>query len=208
MLLQDESDAALIWFLENIHEPYPSDATLTSLSSLTSRSTSSIAKYFVDLRKQVGWTTLIRTYFNGSRPTAVQAARHAYLQVDPAHPLPANLRSAFDSIKAKANALVSGKPNPSSKAALVAGKDTNTVPATAHVPDANNEDEDEDTTPPVPIAGRKRRVDEATEAENASPSVPVDGRVAKRLRYVLNLLSARSNYRLSFPGLTLPSRRL
>lgn len=180
---------------------------MASLSSATARPVPAISKQFVDLRKQAGWTTLIRTYFDGSRPTAVQAARHAYLQVDPAHPLPANLRSAFDSIKAKADALVSGKPNPSSKTALVAGQDANTVPAKTHVPNADNEDEDEDTTPPAPIAGRKRRVDEATEAENASPSVPVDGRVAKRLRYVLNLLSARSNYRLSFPGLTLPSRR-
>lgn len=178
-------DAVLVWFCENIHDPYPSDATLASLSSATSRSVPSIIKQFVDLRRQVGWTSLIRTRFDGSRPAAVEAARRAHLRENSTYRLSVDLQSAFDSVKAKAEILAYGKPS-SCQAAVGATQGT-VVSSATPVTDVNVEDEELDTTPPPPVAGRKRRFDEASEGENASPSNPVVGRVSKRSRCVSSL---------------------
>lgn len=181
-----DSDAVLVWFLENIHDPYPSEAILASLSSTTSRPVPTISKQLLDLRKQVGWTTLIRTLFHGSRPTAVDAARRFYLQTDPSNPPSAAIQSAFCSIKAKAEVLAFKKPTSSSEVEA----EIKAPPVGAPVHPVNEEDEELDTTPPPPVAGRKRRVDETSEGENALPSNPVIGRVSKRSRYGLSLSSA------------------
>ncbi|KAJ8481206.1 hypothetical protein ONZ45_g15387 [Pleurotus djamor] len=103
------------WLLDNIHNPYPSKAKKSSISRETSTSVHNIDTWFLNVRRRIGWTSICKTYFSGSRTDTVAAATRA-LVVEDEHGViasgdspPANIRMAFVEMEAAARELYSDR---------------------------------------------------------------------------------------------------
>nr|AAS46746.1 HD1 homeodomain mating-type protein [Pleurotus djamor] len=100
---------AYSWLLRNIHNPYPSKGHKLSISRETTTSLASIDTWFLNIRRRIGWTSISKTYFAGSRADTVAAATRALVEDgnkdDAAEPLPANIRMAFVQMEATAKEL-------------------------------------------------------------------------------------------------------
>ncbi|KAJ8516111.1 hypothetical protein ONZ45_g6530 [Pleurotus djamor] len=103
------------WLLDNIHNPYPSKRQRTIIARETSTSTHHIDTWFLNIRRRIGWTTISKSYFAGSKAATVAAATRALsedghrLAAQPGEPLPANITLAFVQMEATARDLYSDK---------------------------------------------------------------------------------------------------
>ena len=95
-------EPAYKWLLANIHNPYPSSDTKTTISGSSGCSINSISAWFISARRRIGWTTICRKYFNNRRADTLDAAYRALVKEDPARVLP--LTVFHDFIQMKANA--------------------------------------------------------------------------------------------------------
>ncbi|KAF7436535.1 hypothetical protein PC9H_003368 [Pleurotus ostreatus] len=90
------------WLLKNICNPYPTKETKELISRATGTSLQNIDAWFLNARRRIGWTSISKKYFSGSKVDTVAAAFRA-LSDDPKlpisneerRPLPANIRMAF-----------------------------------------------------------------------------------------------------------------
>nr|AGS09174.1 b1 homeodomain mating type protein [Heterobasidion irregulare] len=87
------------WLMHNLHNPYPSLAVKRELATFSDASIESINEWFQNAREQIGWTTLARHHFQGSRSAIVDAAWRAFVEPDSRRPLPQNLQRAFSIVK-------------------------------------------------------------------------------------------------------------
>nr|AGS09192.1 b1 homeodomain mating type protein [Heterobasidion irregulare] len=87
------------WLMHNLHNPYPSLAVKQKLATFSDAAIESINEWFQNAREQVGWTTLARHHFQGSRSAIIDAAWRAFVEPDPHRPLPPNLQHAFSIVK-------------------------------------------------------------------------------------------------------------
>lgn len=97
------------WLLKNVHNPYPSKPTKLSFAEETGSSPSNIDAWFVHIRRRIGWTTLVRKWYKGSRSDAIDAAYRALVDDDPIRPLDATLRMEFIQVEANARELYAHK---------------------------------------------------------------------------------------------------
>nr|AGS09216.1 b1 homeodomain mating type protein [Heterobasidion occidentale] len=173
------------WLQQNLHNPYPSATVKANLVASSGLSSEYVTAWFHNAREQIGWTTLARHRFKGSRSAIVDAARCAFLQSDDNRSLPSTLRHAFSVIKQNLDNL-----RPDTDKCVIAreleSEDilTVTIESDMHTPqrplapdsprllqlptgDDNKEDE-EDMAPPPPIAGCKRRADTELRTDQTS----------------------------------------
>jgi Homeobox KN domain len=196
------------WLLQNIHNPYPSSVRTRIISNVSGTSTAQVELWFREARDSIGWNKLSHDFFAGSVNSTVAAARRVYLERD--RNLSFEIVSAFTAVKAFAETLFSEHPFLQGKnIKTVMDQDHHVgffpdesgidpegipVPPQANLPapldpfsDMSDSDdsEEEDTTPPLSIAGYKRAL-----AEDLLTSQECDrGRPQKRSRCVIVSLS-------------------
>ncbi|THH17298.1 hypothetical protein EUX98_g9159 [Antrodiella citrinella] len=74
--------AAYSWITQNIHDPYPSGEIKQRLSRNAGRPLRVITDWFKEVRRYIGWVSMCKDHFQGSRALAVQAAKQVYLRDD------------------------------------------------------------------------------------------------------------------------------
>nr|AGS09340.1 b1 homeodomain mating type protein [Heterobasidion parviporum] len=188
------------WLMHNLHNPYPSLAVKQELATSSDASIESINEWFQNAREQIGWTTLARHHFQGSRSAIVNAAWRAFVEPDSRHPLPPNLQHAFSIVKENLANLRSDASSHKTVDQIRAEglsldhdgaevRDELTVEhcradldrvlhathsspnsRTLHLLELDQAEEEEDMTPPPPITGCKRRADTELEACDSSCS--------------------------------------
>ncbi|THG96282.1 hypothetical protein EW145_g7805, partial [Phellinidium pouzarii] len=68
------------WFLDHLHNPYPSLAVKERLSNTTGVSLKTIVNCFVQLRRKVGWTAISKKHFRGDRSLTVDCAHRIFIE--------------------------------------------------------------------------------------------------------------------------------
>lgn len=74
---------AYAWLSANIHNPYPSTEDKKRISVDAGVPVRTISTWFKDVRRAMGWVSLCKTHFQGSRALAVEAARRAFIEPEP-----------------------------------------------------------------------------------------------------------------------------
>ncbi|KAF4604955.1 hypothetical protein EYR40_003738 [Pleurotus pulmonarius] len=100
------------WLLKNICNPYPSKETKELISRGTGTSLQNIDAWFLNARRRIGWTTISKKYFSGSKVDTVAAAFRALsieVSDEDRTPLPANIRMSFVEMENTAKELYSEK---------------------------------------------------------------------------------------------------
>ncbi|KAG5220681.1 homeodomain mating type protein [Salix suchowensis] len=101
---------AFKWLLKNIHNPYPSRQTKELISRGTGTSIQNVDAWFLNARRRIGWTSISKRYYNGSKIDTIAAASRALTSNSATGvaddeeytPLPANIRMAFVEMEAAA----------------------------------------------------------------------------------------------------------
>lgn len=91
------------WLLDNLHNPYPSNATKRAMEHSPALANRTVNEWFARARQRIGWTRLLRDRFGGCRSAATDAAFRAYVRDDPYSPLDTELYAAFEAVRAHAN---------------------------------------------------------------------------------------------------------
>lgn len=90
------------WLLLNLHNPYPSAAVKKSFVGRMSRITSrTIDDWFKSLRRHIGWVSLCKRHFRGSRSLAIIAAERMFSDAGHDVDLPFELAADFLDMKSK-----------------------------------------------------------------------------------------------------------
>nr|QBP35422.1 homeodomain 1 mating type protein [Pleurotus eryngii] len=116
------------WLLKNIHNPYPSKETKELISRGTGTSLRNVDAWFINARRRIGWSSISKKYFSGSKIETVSAAFRALsddskptANDEEQPPLPANIRMAFVEMESAAKELYSDKFTKSSLAGRLDG---------------------------------------------------------------------------------------
>jgi hypothetical protein len=159
------------WLLENLHNPYPSNAVKRNMKGSEELGNCTLNEWFARARQRIGWTRLLRDRFGGCRSVATDAAFRAFVRDDPRFPLDAELYAAFMAVKAHAN-LVYASPSIGTLGVAL-------TPSPPHSPSAtrsltrSSDSEDNDDTASQPRRKRKRSCTELpSESHPASPPSP------------------------------------
>nr|AER51799.1 homeodomain 1 mating type protein [Pleurotus tuoliensis] len=108
------------WLLKNIRNPYPSKETKELISRGTGTSLQNIDAWFLNTRRRIGWTSISKKFFSGSKVDTIAAAFRALKDdLKPSisatddeaerSPLPANIQMAFVEMEDAAKRLYSEK---------------------------------------------------------------------------------------------------
>nr|AGS09276.1 b1 homeodomain mating type protein [Heterobasidion annosum] len=179
------------WLIHNLHNPYPSPSVKEQIAWSSETSIQAVTSWFRNAREQIGWTTLAEHHFSGSRSAMVDAARRAFVEPDPTRSLPHNIEHAFLVIQQNAKRLSTDEyVAPQGSDRVQTGGPQN-VPSLPSSPRAlqllewdSGAEEEEDMTPPPPIAGCKRRAEVEPETDEPSQaSIASSIRSMKRRRF-------------------------
>ncbi|KAH8099336.1 hypothetical protein BXZ70DRAFT_1009150 [Cristinia sonorae] len=96
---------AYSWILEHIHDPYPSLEVKRRLSRKSGVATYIVGDWFKDVRRRIGWVSLCKTHFQGSRALAVEAASRFFTKSDAAFSLAPHIAASFQDMQARLKAL-------------------------------------------------------------------------------------------------------
>ncbi|KAG6840906.1 hypothetical protein C0991_003248 [Blastosporella zonata] len=102
-------EPAYNWLLTNLHNPYPSKATLTKIARKAKSDVKSVEAWFIDARGRIGWTTLRKTHFRNKQADIVDAATCFFVQLDEKRPLYATLELEFTQVEVAAKNLYADK---------------------------------------------------------------------------------------------------
>nr|AER51795.1 homeodomain 1 mating type protein [Pleurotus tuoliensis] len=107
------------WLLKNIHNPYPSKETKELISRGTGTSLQNIDAWFLNARRRIGWTSISKKYYSGSKADTIAAASRALSKAEytlltraddqEPTPLAANIWMAFVEMEDVAKQLYSEK---------------------------------------------------------------------------------------------------
>ena len=100
---------AFKWLLQNLHDPYPSNEVKQSIASSAGTDVRHINTWFMNIRRRIGWTTISRKHFAGSRTETVDAAYRVLVAEDPERPLESDIRLEFIQMEANAECFYSDK---------------------------------------------------------------------------------------------------
>jgi hypothetical protein len=102
-------EEAYRWFLNNLHDPFPSQEVKASIARSSKTSLYAINRWFTRIRSKVGWSEISRDYFNNDRRATVQAARRAFKADKSKEPLPADIFLRFYQMQTDAEDLYQHK---------------------------------------------------------------------------------------------------
>jgi hypothetical protein len=89
------------WVIGNLDNPYPSNSLKISIASEACVAPRTVKDWFQSIRRHIGWGTLCRKHFQGSRSLAVAAAKIFFSHKNADTSLPLNIVAAFLSMKEK-----------------------------------------------------------------------------------------------------------
>lgn len=98
---------AYTWLLQNLHHPYPSLETKSSIAAKSNGSLSSIGAWFTSVRRRMGWTAICRNHFRNCRTDTLDAAYRALVKEDPERRLSSEITQAFMEMKVTTECLYS-----------------------------------------------------------------------------------------------------
>ncbi|KAJ7492441.1 C-terminal domain of homeodomain 1-domain-containing protein [Mycena latifolia] len=105
-------EPAYRWLLKHLHNPYPSKEVKQRFADETGTSIERVSDWFVDARRRMGWTRLLREEFYRKRSALVDAARR-YYKIDGGPPLPDIIIGRFVQIDSFAQEMYAAKLEPS-----------------------------------------------------------------------------------------------
>lgn len=92
---------AYSWLCENLHDPYPSSTLKRGWAKEAGITPRVMDDWFKSVRKAIGWVTLTKTHFKGSRSLAVSAAGNVFLETIADPSVPFEAQADFLAVKAK-----------------------------------------------------------------------------------------------------------
>ncbi|KAJ7225323.1 hypothetical protein GGX14DRAFT_638117 [Mycena pura] len=103
-------EPAYRWLLKHLHNPYPSKSIKEKIANATSATTvEQVSAWFVDVRRRMGWTRLLKDEFGKKRTDMVDAARRYFVRAEAARPLSPAVQVRFGEIEAFAQAMYAAK---------------------------------------------------------------------------------------------------
>ncbi|KAJ7705991.1 hypothetical protein B0H17DRAFT_605656 [Mycena rosella] len=99
-------EPAYRWLLKHLHNPYPNKEIKQKFADASGASIERISDWFVDVRRRMGWTLLLREEFYRKRNSMVDAAKTYFLTKNP---LPPHIYGKFVEIETAALDLYKGK---------------------------------------------------------------------------------------------------
>ncbi|KAH9044530.1 hypothetical protein EDB85DRAFT_1885022 [Lactarius pseudohatsudake] len=156
------------WLMQNMLNPYPTPTQLRIIGDESMASVAEADLWFQEARDLIGWTRLSDEFFTGSISATITAAKRVYLEHD--NTIPFSIAFAFSKVKAYMETLFaehSALPTLTSHDGCSA-QAQRPVPVVNDSTDFNDPLDDEDTTPPPPVAGCKRNLPEDTDTSLAS----------------------------------------
>ncbi|KAI9460540.1 hypothetical protein BJY52DRAFT_1415748 [Lactarius psammicola] len=152
------------WLRQNMHNPYPTSTQLQIIGDESMTSVAQAVLWFQEARDSIGWTRLSDEFFTGSLNATITAAKRVYLEHD--NNIPFCIALAFSKVKAFMETLFAEHPGLPTRTSHVecSAQVLRPVPVvndSTHFNDfLDNEEIEEDTTPPPSVAGCKRNLPE------------------------------------------------
>ncbi|KAJ7110030.1 C-terminal domain of homeodomain 1-domain-containing protein [Mycena epipterygia] len=106
-------EPAYRWLLKHLHNPYPSKDVKQKFADETGSTVERISDWFVDVRRRMGWTLLLREEFGRKRNDMIDAARRFYISPDRRYPLSPDIHGRFVEMEAYAHEMYAAKFLPS-----------------------------------------------------------------------------------------------
>ncbi|KAJ7631134.1 hypothetical protein FB45DRAFT_557844 [Roridomyces roridus] len=106
-------EPAYEWLLNHLDNPYPKTAVKQKIADDTGFSLEHICGWFVEARRRIGWTQLLREEFSRRRGDMVDAAERFFVRPDPESPLLPAIGPKFAQIRACAEHMYTAKFIPS-----------------------------------------------------------------------------------------------
>ncbi|KAJ7446468.1 C-terminal domain of homeodomain 1-domain-containing protein [Mycena galericulata] len=103
-------EPAYKWLLRHLHNPYPKKEVKQKIADETESSIERISEWFVDVRRRMGWTLVLREEFGRKRMDMVDAAHRYFIS---GTPLPPDINGKFVQIEANAHGMYAAKFVPS-----------------------------------------------------------------------------------------------
>ncbi|CAK5280596.1 unnamed protein product [Mycena citricolor] len=102
-------EAAYRWLLKHIHNPYPKKETKERLAEISGSTQERITEWFVDARRRMGWTKLLREEFDRRRADMIDAAHRFFIHPIRGQPLPQEIFAEFAKIEQTTREMYAGK---------------------------------------------------------------------------------------------------
>ncbi|KAJ7925966.1 C-terminal domain of homeodomain 1-domain-containing protein [Mycena leptocephala] len=106
-------EPAYKWLLKHLHNPYPKKEIKERIADETGSSMERISDWFVDVRRRMGWTRLLREEFGRKRVDLIDAATRYYVHPNRKYPLPTDIHGRFVEMEAFAREMYAAKFVPS-----------------------------------------------------------------------------------------------
>ncbi|KAJ7619209.1 C-terminal domain of homeodomain 1-domain-containing protein [Mycena polygramma] len=106
-------EPAYKWLLKHLHNPYPKKEIKEKIADETGSSMERISDWFVDVRRRMGWTKLLREEFGRKRVNLIDAATRYYIRPSRKYPLPVDIHGKFVEMEAYAKEMYAAKLVPS-----------------------------------------------------------------------------------------------
>ncbi|KAJ6503348.1 hypothetical protein C8R47DRAFT_1316586 [Mycena vitilis] len=106
-------EPAYKWLLKHLHNPYPKKEIKEKIADETGSSMERISDWFVDVRRRMGWTKLLREEFGRKRVNLIDAATRYYVRPSRKYPLPVDVHGKFVEMEAYAKEMYAAKLVPS-----------------------------------------------------------------------------------------------
>ncbi|KAF8216020.1 hypothetical protein K438DRAFT_1799929 [Mycena galopus ATCC 62051] len=106
-------EPAYKWLLKHLHNPYPKKEVKEKIADETGSSLERISDWFVDVRRRMGWTALLREEYGRKRKDLIDAATRYYVHPNHKYPLPVDIQGRFAQMEAFAQDMYAAKLVPS-----------------------------------------------------------------------------------------------
>ncbi|KAJ6520012.1 hypothetical protein C8R45DRAFT_918853 [Mycena sanguinolenta] len=106
-------EPAYKWLLKHLHNPYPKKAIKEKIADETGSSFERISDWFVDVRRRMGWSRLLREDFGRKRADLVDAATRHFMGTDDKTPLPVDIHGKLVRMEAFAQDMYAARLVPS-----------------------------------------------------------------------------------------------
>lgn len=97
------------WLLKHLHNPYPSLTVKSRIAEETGASTKTVNDWFVQIRRRIGWTAIVKRHFRKCRAEAVDCATNLLCGQPDEKQIPQHISDAFIAMKTCAERLFEGK---------------------------------------------------------------------------------------------------
>ncbi|KAF7339309.1 Homeodomain 1 [Mycena sanguinolenta] len=106
-------EPAYKWLLKHLHNPYPKKAIKEKIADETGSSFERISDWFVDVRRRMGWSRILREDFGRKRADLIAAATRHFIGTDDKSSLPADIHGKLVQMEAFAQDMYAAKLVPS-----------------------------------------------------------------------------------------------